>query len=222
MRRLLLLAALICCFGGMTSAQPLENAPKVIGKFGALSLLDPLFPSVNLGAEFQLGGPWYGQLEGGLVLNVDDWAEGLVIEDKSGFRLRPAIRYYYKEQRNRYFMELLFVYRQVNMDLRGDFRIVPEVGPSYNQRINYSVDSRKYSFLLNIGFFEYSPNERFVFEVGMGLGGASQDNDYSGIPDNASLIQTSNIQSFDPDYETTVADFRATGMLYFNLGYVLY
>ncbi|NRA52416.1 MAG: hypothetical protein HRU12_25085, partial [Phaeodactylibacter sp.] len=53
-------------------------------------------------------------------------------------------------------------------------------------------------------------------------GGASQDNDYSGIPDNASLIQTSNIQSFDPDYETTVADFRATGMLYFNLGYVLY
>lgn len=222
MQKWIWLLLLLCSPGLRAIAQPVDPAPKFIAKLGALSLLDPVLPSLNLIGEFQIRGPWYGQLEAGVMLNVDDWVEGLNTRDKSGFRLRPALRYYYQEQRNRYFMELMFVYRQVEMDLTADFRINPETGVSYNRRLNYTVNSRKISAFFNLGIFDFAINDRLMIELGLGLGAAIQDNEYDGIPEGASIIQTSIFRTYDPDFETTVADLRATGMLYLNFGYALY
>lgn len=204
-------------------AQPIDPAPKFIAKLGALSLFDPVLPSVNLIGEFQLGGPWYGQVEGGLILNLDDQLSGLRTRDKRGFRLRPSVRYYYQEQRNRYFMELLVVYRQAKVEIDGQFRVNPPRGPSYNQLVPYTVDSRKFSVFLNVGLFDYVLNDRVVIEMGIGLGAAALDNTYSDIPEHASITSnTSIINAYNPDFEVGVADIRGTGMLYFNIGYVLY
>lgn len=222
MQKWIWLLLLLCSPVLRAIAQPVDPAPKLIAKLGALSLLDPILPSVNLMGEFQIKGPWYGQLEAGVILNADDALERLNTSDKKGFRFRPALRYYYQERRNRYFMELLTVYRQVTLDIEADFFIQPDSGPSYYRRATYTVNSRKVSVFFNLGLFEYSSNDRFVFEIGFGLGGAIQDNEYSDLPENASIRQTSFIRAFEPGYETTVADIRASGMLYFNLGYALF
>lgn len=222
MKRTIWTVFLLCTVAFLLRAQPVDPAPKLTAKFGALSLMDPVLPSLNLMGEFQLRGPWYAQLEGGIILNADDSFEGLRTGRKSGFRLRPAFRYYYQEQRNRYFMELLLVYRQVSMDIDGQFSVFPETGPNYNQLITYGVDSRKFSAFFNLGLFDYALNDRLVLEMGMGLGATVQENDFSDIPDNASIISTSIISAYEPDFATTVADIRATAMLYFNIGYVLF
>jgi hypothetical protein len=109
------------------------------------------------------------------------------------------------------------------MDIDGEFWIAPPNELSYNRLVNYSVDSRKLSAFLNVGLFDYSFNERLLFELGMGLGLSGQDNSFSNIPEYASLRRTSIFSgAYDPDYALTVADIRATGMLYLNIGYVLF
>ncbi|MEQ8707019.1 MAG: hypothetical protein RIC19_24010 [Phaeodactylibacter sp.] len=222
MKRIIGIVVLLCSSVFLAQAQPVDPAPKLIAKLGALSLLDPVLPSLNLMGEVQLGGPWYAQLEGGVILNADDWVEGLKTSNKKGFRLRPALRYYYQEQRNRYFMELMLVYRQVEMDITADFWISSETGPSYNRRLTYTVNSRKVSAFYNIGLFEYMASDRLMVELGIGLGATIQDTEFDGIPENASIQQTSIIRAYEPDFATTSADLRATSMLYFNIGYVLY
>jgi hypothetical protein len=222
MKRTIRTIFLLCATAFLLQAQPVDPAPKLTAKIGAFSLIDPVLPSLNIMGEFQIKGRWYGQLEAGVILDFEDRLEGLSTENRSGLRLRPAIRYYYQEQRNRYFMELLLVYRQVSMDIDGQFFIIPETGPTYNQLITYGVDSRKFSAFFNLGLFDYALNDRLVLEMGMGLGATVQENDFSDIPDNASIISTSIISAYEPDFATTVADIRATAMLYFNIGYVLF
>lgn len=223
MKHAAVIALLLLGITGVLSAQPVASAPKLTVKLGALSLADPVLPSFNLAGEFQISGPWYGQMEAGLILNLEDQVNGLTTNDKSGFRLRPAVRFYYQEQRNRYFLEFLLVYRQVSMDIDGEFFITPPNELSYNRLVNYAVDSRKLSAFLNVGLFDYSFNERLLVELGMGLGLFGQDNSFSNIPDYGSLRRTSIFSgAYDPDYAINAADIRVTGMLYLNIGYVLF
>ncbi|WP_282784917.1 hypothetical protein [Phaeodactylibacter xiamenensis] len=217
------IVVLLLGIAGFLNAQPEASVPKLTVKLGALSLIDPVLPSFNLAGEFQISGRWYGQMEAGLILNLEDQVDGLRTGDKSGFRLRPAVRFYYQEQRNRYFLEFLLVYRQVSMDIDGEFWIAPPNELSYNRLVNYSVDSRKLSAFLNVGLFDHSFNERLLVELGMGLGLTGQDNSFSNIPDYGSLRRTSIFSgAFDPDYAINTADIRVTGMLYLNIGYVLF
>lgn len=222
MKKLAWTVSLLCSAAFLVQAQPVDPAPKLVAKLGALSLLDPVLPSLNVMGEMQLKGPWYGQMEAGVILNLNDQLDGLDTKNRSGFRLRPALRYYYEEQRNRYFMELLLVYRQMAMDIEGQFRVFPETGPSYNRLATYTVDSRKFSVCFNVGLFDYSLNDRFVIELGMGLGAAVLDKEFSNIPENASVIRNSIIEAYYPDSGTNVADLSVTGMVYFNIGYVLF
>ena len=207
---------LICCLGLLGQALGQGDTSRYFCIKHNLSLLGHLrHPGLHLAVEYAFAPRFSAQLDGGPQFAWRSSSEPTT-QSFQGFRLRPALRYYFTEggyNNYRLFMELLYEYRQTQAGVEGDFQRETPLG-SFQQRLVYDFEERRNTFFFNLGIQQASRGG-FLWELGGGLGYFFQNSSTGGVPEDARFITNGGwFWRYGPQER-----FGYSAMMYFSLGY---
>jgi len=207
---------IIFLFPTLHHAQTVFELPKVIGKFSAAHLLDPIQPSVHVALEHHLKERWYLHHQVGYLFKS---YTNLDINHQNGFRVRSGIRRYVSSaltRNEKTFIEFSLSYAHTNIEIDDDFC---RFDCAYFQRITYNRMQNIYTAALDYGVATYfSP--RFLVEFAISGGLRFGNIQFTDVPPDAQLSlieQAFRPLSFNPEPTFLPLHFG----IRFKLGYVL-
>lgn len=195
------------------------NQPKFIIKNGTTSLLDPIIPTFNIGLEGYLAKNIALYLEGGPALKYRYFFNEPTMNKLNGYRLRAALRYYFDPPvigDPSFYVELYGSYYRIDANIQGDFRRTTSIG-SFEQRLDYDMDRVRSGVYTNVGVQAIDLN-RFVIEVGTGIGMIKREESYGGVPEDA-RFSTNGGNIFGYSQFETNENWVGMIFFYINLGY---
>ncbi|MFN7118843.1 MAG: DUF3575 domain-containing protein [Saprospiraceae bacterium] len=195
-------------------AQTVFELPKVVGKFSAAHLLDPIQPAVHVALEHRLQERWYLQHQAGYLLKS---YTNLNINQQNGFRVRSGIRHYVPSaltRNEKTFIEFSLSYAHSNIEMQDDFC---RFDCAYFQNITYNRTQNIYTAAVDYGAATYF-SQRFLVEFAISGGLRLENIRYINVPPDAALPQENfNILSYNPDETFIPIHFG----IRLKLGYVL-
>jgi hypothetical protein len=157
--------------------------PRHAVKFSPLHLIG-FYPTIQLGYEFRISGPFTMQLEGGYVYDLYDDT----YRDKRGFKAKVEPRLHFFQNARRTLslyaaMELYYNHVDFDRDKTITLCFDEDCQDQYNQTFHYTTKYREHGLVFKFGFQKMW--DRFIMDINTGLGIRNINYDEPELPQGA-------------------------------------